>query len=139
VPPGGSCDAKINERVVTGYCLTDGTTGGEFRLISSDPEQLKLRANSWVMVSGVLQGYSTTGRFQWYRITECDPEPTLNSATGYYELYATLMGQDWNLSISAPAPPQYAIAGLIPVRVTIVQGAFAVYEKTIRMEADSSY
>jgi hypothetical protein len=142
---GGLAGDKFNERTVTGYCIGGGVTGGEFLLVSSDAEQLKVRPNQWIMVSGVLPApNSTIGRFQWYRVTECDPAPTLNQSTSMYELNATLMGQDWNLSVSAPAPPSYIYStltaqGINTVRVTIVQGAFAVYEKTIRMEADSSF
>ncbi len=142
---GGLAGDKLNERTVTGYCLGGGVSGGEFLLVSSDADQLKVRPNQWIMVSGVLPSpNSTIGRFQWYRVTECDPAPTLNTQTNVYELNVTLMGQDWNLSVSAPAPPAYIYSGLTAqgintVRVTIVQGAFAVYEKTIRMEADSSF
>src|SRR4029079_17392160 len=51
-------------------------TGGEIRLTAYDPELLKLRPNDWVMVSGTyIWNSKPISRFQWYRVTECDPEP----------------------------------------------------------------
>lgn len=139
----------LGERVVTGVWQSPGATGGEIRLVAAYTpecqEQLKLRPNDWVMVSGSY-GLSATGpiitRFQWYRIADCDTNPTeTTNAAGVpngYELYATLMGQDWNMNfISPPVGVTGAAAG--QVRVTIVQGAFAVYEKTVRLDYGSSF
>jgi len=139
------------ERLVNGVILGTAATGGEIYLVAPVAEMLKLKPNEWVMVSG--SNLAPTGqlvtRFQWYRITDTDGEPTLN--TNYnppmYELNATLIGQDWNVQYVTPTllvPPaitQFITAnggGLPAVRVTIVEGAFAVYEKTIRLEFGSS-
>jgi hypothetical protein len=124
------------ERVVDGQFEGTGATGGEIVLTSTSPEQLKLRANNWVMVSGTYQMTPAVfiTRFQWYRVTECDAEPEFNGTA--YVLNATLMGQDWN---TAYANPPTTLGGLVgQVRVTIVEGAFAVYEKSIRLESGSS-
>lgn len=135
-------DNKL-ERVVNGaWQGGTGATGGEIYLTATDPEQLKIRPNDWIMISGSYD-YLHTGtgpyvtRFQWYRVAECDPEPVLNTTSGLYELYATLMGQDWNLNFLNP--PGASIANGYPVRVTIVEGAFAVFEKSIRLEYGSSF
>ena len=128
---------------------TGGTTGGEIYLaVSATPiagaspndvkDQLKLRPNEWVMVSGTYNGVT---RFQWYRVSDSDNEPTLNTNAGVYELYATLIGQDWNTSFQDPQTPllpAIVANGGFPVNVTIVEGAFAVFEKTIRLEYGSS-
>jgi type II secretory pathway pseudopilin PulG len=134
------------ERVVNGVWQGgSGATGGEIYLTSTSSDQLKIRPNDWIMVSGSYDYLHTNNgngpyitRFQWYRVAECDPEPTANSTlfggSGGYELYATLMGQDWNLNFTNP--PSSSAAN---VRVTIVEGAFAVYEKSIRLEYGSSF
>jgi hypothetical protein len=124
------------ERVVNGTFQSTGETGGEIRLTSTSAEQLKLKSNDWVMVSGTYDvSNAGTGpwvtRFQWYRITECDLEP--EAITGGFERYATLMGQDWNMNF------RDLNGGAGSVRVTIVQGAFAVYEKTIRLDYGSTF
>jgi type II secretory pathway pseudopilin PulG len=127
------------ERVVNGVWQGGtGATGGEIYLTSTSYDQLKIRPNDWIMVSGSYD-YLHTGtgpyvtRFQWYRVAECDPEPSA-LAGGGYELYATLMGQDWNMNFTNP--PGSSTAN---VRVTIVEGAFAVYEKSIRLEYGSTF
>jgi hypothetical protein len=132
----GQAGTKMYERTVVGAVQGDGASGGEFTLIANDPDQLKVRPNMWVMLSGVLPNYPTVGRFHWYRVTECDPEPFLNG--GLYGLNCSLVGQDWNTSLLAPSPPNGALASGF-ARVTIVEGAYAVYEKTIRMEPDSTF
>ena len=128
--------------ITAGSGATPGVTGGEIRLevgpSSESQEQLKLRPGDWVMVSGT---YAVAGqfvtRFQWYRVGDCDNEPTV-LPNGNHELYATLMGQDWNMNfVSPPSPPFAALVG--QVRVTIVQGAFAVYEKTVRLDYGSTF
>src|SRR5207253_2181991 len=67
----------------TGSGVTGGATGGEIRLAAPSAEALKVKPNEWVMVSG---SYNTVTRFQWYRISDSDPEPVLNPVTGLYEL-----------------------------------------------------
>jgi hypothetical protein len=122
------------ERAMFGtWQSSTAATGGEIYLTANDPDQLKLRPNDWVMVSGsynVPNLNKIVTRFQWYRVAECDAEPAQTSSG--YELYATLMGQDWNTSFSAPLAAS-------TVRVTIVEGAFAVYEKTVRLEYGSTF
>jgi hypothetical protein len=141
----------LKERVVNGE-LQNGTgvTGGEiiFRSTGSTDqcaEQLNIKPNDWVMVSGTyrdtslpIQEYS---RFQWYRVASCDKEPVLNTnlSPNVYELNATLIGEDWNLDFTnPPSGPSLGLqvgpTGGTPVRVTIVDGAYAVYEKTVRLE-----
>lgn len=138
------------ERIAVGQFLDPtGATGGEILLQAATAEHLKLRPNDWIMVSGTyLVTVSTTPvvvqtpltRFHWYRVSDCDAEPSPNAA-GQYELYATLIGQDWNTSFKHPLPAGYSLVGVgaTPVRVTIVEGAFAVYEKTIRLEYGSTF
>jgi hypothetical protein len=136
-------DNKL-ERIVKGYWQDpSAATGGEIKLVSVDEEQLKLRPNDWIMVSGSYMPSGSTqfiSRFQWYRVAECDPEPAQNltNAVGeQIEVYATLIGQDWNTNFLHP--PGAGTVGGYPVRVTIVEGAFAVYEKTIRLEYGSAF
>jgi len=130
------------ERVVNGVWQSAGATGGEIYLTGTDIEQLKVRPNDWVMVSGsyyVSQLSAYVTRFQWYRISDCDPEPVAVAPPGVgYELYATLIGQDWNMSFLSPPA---GVGGSAPgkVRVTIVAGAFAVYEKTVRLDYGSAF
>lgn len=129
------------ERVVNGtFQDPNASTGGEILLTSPSAEQLKLRPNDWLMVSGSyivpgapLPNYPIT-RSQWYRVAECDQEPE-PVPTGGFQLYATLVGQDWNMNFAHPP----TATGSGNVRVTLVQGAFAVYEKTIRLEYGSSF
>ena len=129
------------EHVVAGLWQGTGVSGGEITLYSNTLDPLKVRPNDWVMVSG---SYDVSGvgsgplitRFQWYRISDCEAEPS-QSATKYpYELNATLIGQDWNPSYFTPT-----LNGVTQgnVRVTIVEGAFAVYEKTVRLEYGSTF
>lgn len=140
----------LRERVVMGIWQdTNAATGGEIQLRvdytnDESQEQLKLKPNDWVMVSGTypvaaLGAYVT--RYCWYRVSDCDPAPSAMKNTNGniigYELYATLMGQDWNTNFTSP-PGTYS--GVLPqVRVTIVQGAFAVYEKTVRLDYGSTF
>jgi hypothetical protein len=145
-------DEKM-ERVVRGVFQGIGATGGDIYLTASTADQLKLRPNDWVMVSGSYTfippgatASQTISRFQWYRISECDPEPMLNtsstSTADQYELYATLMGRDWNaifVNPPQPLPPALATTPAGQVRVTIVDGAFAVYEKSVRLEYGSTF
>ncbi len=134
---------NMMERTVTGTFQSAGETGGEIRLTSTSAEQLQLKSNDWVMVSGTYNVSQTTAgpfvtRFQWYRIAECDLEPeliTIGPATGNFQLYATLIGQDWNMNFANPL----TTTPTGNVSVTIVQGAFAVYEKTIRLEYGSTF
>jgi hypothetical protein len=139
------------ERVLTGYWQDpSAATGGEMKLRwpSTAPE-FKLRPNDWVLVSGsqvVPQLGGVITRFQWYRVADCDADAAeeldnSGAPTGYHELYVTLMGQDWNMSSTSPpnVPGQPLTTPLGQVDVTIVQGAFAVYEKTIRLDYGSTF
>jgi hypothetical protein len=139
---------KYQERVVYGQLVGGGTGGGEIVLASKDPEQLKLKPNDWVMLSGTKffipplasppPGLKSISRFQWYRVSDCDPEPEYDDASTLYGLNATLIGADWN-SDYFQAIPVPTIPGATTVRVTIVEGAHAVYEKTIRLEYGSAF
>jgi len=146
---------NILERVVNvafnvpGLLSNDGTSGGEVLLyvptsaIPAGPltpqefatQRLKLRAGDWILLAGRFTGMISstpfaTDRFQWYRVAHVDPEVTYQPA-GFglperYERYATLVGQDWNVSLTS----QYA---------TLIEGVVGVYEKTIRREYGSTY
>jgi hypothetical protein len=142
----GQPSGPKKERRVFGALQTTGATGGEIRIGSIYPDQLKLKPNEWVMVSGsyvpppALPGSPALTRFQWYRVTESDSQPELipNSNPPMYQIYATLIGQDWNTAFVAPAAAGFASTLEFPVNVDIVEGAFAVYEKTIRLEYGSA-
>ena len=80
-------------------------------------------------------------RFQWYRVTHCDHEPTFNSSpvgswSAGYELYVTLAGQDWNTSYQNPHMTGFPVGA---AEATLVEGVAAVYEKTIRLDYGSSF
>jgi len=111
----------------------DGSTGGEFLLRIPEPsptaateqiakDRLKVRSHDWVMLSTVVGG---VGRFQWYRVTHCDPEIDYgNNLAGNYSRYVTLMGQDWPYG---------------NCQATLMEGVVAVYEKTIRLDNGSTF
>jgi hypothetical protein len=131
------------ERLVHGVFQGDGSTGGEIALQANAPDDLKLRPNDWVLVAGVhsYTGYNSSGNpiqmlsnvpaFQWYRVTSCDKEAEATGGVPAQQIYATLMGQDWNPSVVNPLIGPTATGS---AQVTIVDGIVAVYEKTVRLE-----
>jgi hypothetical protein len=138
---------KMSERTVNGQLDGTGASGGEIVLASPDRDQLKLKPHDWVMLSGTYfpvvgqpnQPPQPISRFQWYRVSDCDIEPE-EISTGVYALNATLIGQDWNMNyVALPLPPNQPGGRPGDVRVTIVEGAFAVYEKTVRLEYGSAF
>jgi type II secretory pathway pseudopilin PulG len=146
-----------HERTIPIAFQGDGSTGGEVLLhwvppsglgtapnTATDEEAkrvLKLRANDWILVAAnlVMPGIATVPRFQWYRVTHCDHEPTYNTTTYAhfnntkgYEVYATLMGQDWDTTLPNP---QVTTSGVIgAAQATIVEGVVGVFEKTVRLD-----
>ena len=70
-------------------------------------------------------------------MTDCDSEPeqlqnfTYQNRTYNYQLYATLMGQDWSANI---VNPHFGATFVGHPMVTIVEDVVAVYEKTVRLE-----
>jgi hypothetical protein len=149
---------QYHERVV--YAAfppgADGSTGGEVLLhwnYSATPTSasnevaakiLKVRSNDWLLLSG-FQFY-TVGlktfsfpRFQWYRVTHCDHEPTYVApslqpqfaATPGYEVYATLMGQDWDPNVGLYSG--VAVAAQVQ-QAALITGVVGVYEKTVRLD-----
>jgi hypothetical protein len=112
---------NVIERTVSMSTLATGTTGdtgGEVLLYwpysgtqstASDAtanERLKVRANDWVLLSGKQTvGSNSVDRFQWYRVTHCDPEVQYSAATtsptlpARYERYVTLLGQDFDTTV----------------------------------------
>jgi type II secretory pathway pseudopilin PulG len=127
--------ADLAERVVNVYDMPGlGVTGGEVLLSSQlatnqeqAEEELKLRANDWIMLSGVMS--TTSGpvtRFQWYRVSDAEAEVTYNTTFMHWERYVTLVGRDWDV-VSMPAPAN--------VQAVICQGVIGVYEKTIKLES----
>jgi hypothetical protein len=151
----------VGERIVDVAFQTSGATGGEVLLHWTPPnaalntpeeaeKALALRANDWIVLSGVERNPITGGlvpRFQWYRVTHCDQEPTYNGSPSAafsgagYELYASLTGQDWNVSL---INPRSAAAIALPPTVngtacaTLLTGVVGVYEKTVRLEYGDS-
>jgi hypothetical protein len=122
----------------------DGTSGGEVLLsvpTSAYPggtlsaqefaeQRLKVRTGDWLLLAGrrLIPGTTPTAidRFQWYRVVHVDPDVTLNTAANRFERYVTLMGRDWDTSLSLT----YAL---------LMEGVVGVYEKTIRLEYGSSF
>jgi len=134
-----------SERLVQGTVQGDGSTGGEILLQDNDPKMLKLRPNDWVLLSGVYTYRQPGGAtvlsnvpaFQWYRVSDCDVEPEPSGMNPSQQIYATLIGQDWNMDVVNPRLPNvqsYFGTRSGTVQVTIVEGVVAVYEKTIRLE-----
>jgi hypothetical protein len=129
-----------NERVVSVETPTDLGPGGGEALLYWPPtpvadttansdlarQQLKLRANDWIMLSGnaSTSGGATRPMFKWYRVTGVDSEPEYHAATtgsGHYEIQVSLSGQDWDPTLTSQ-------------QATIVEGVVGVYEKTVRLE-----
>jgi hypothetical protein len=129
---------NILERVVNVVVQGDGSSGGEVLLsyaasqsTTNDKfaaERLKLRANDWILLAGKQVAVpNAVDRFQWYRVTHCDTEIDYgNNVSGAYSRYATLIGQDWNTN-------------LLLQQATLMEGAAAVYEKTIRLDYGSAF
>src|SRR5262249_54331479 len=82
-----------HERVVDVEFQGGGSTGGEVlrhwtaaQSSANDElaaEQLKVRANDWIMIAGNQyyvgpSGVVSVPRFQWYRVTHCDAAPIYN-------------------------------------------------------------
>jgi hypothetical protein len=67
--------------------------------------------------------------FKWYRVTECDNEPDYHTVEAHYELPVSLVGQDWDISLSGGDEQE----------VFIVSGVVAVYEKTVRLETGTGF
>lgn len=115
-----------------------GVTGGEVVLTAANTADLKLRPGDWLMLSGSSRQNLGGGNFRddhdfkWYRVVDCDTEPTVGSTAGSlgYDLYVSLMGQDWNLQFGTPGGSP---ANAFP-QATIVEGVVGVYEKTIRLD-----
>jgi hypothetical protein len=150
----GAVVMSSRERLVSGEWQDPAAaTGGEMRLRWPDTaEELKIRPHDWVLVSGArLIGPPNLPApgvavflHRWYRVADCDANasealdaqgnPITPAAN---EMYLTLMGQDWNTGFSGTGTP--SSAGRIPVSVTVLQGAFAVFEKTVRLDYGSSF
>ena len=131
----------------------DGSTGGEviiYAPFAGTPNQasdeaaaqtLKLRANDWVLLAGNTGG-SSPAHFQWFRVSSCDDEPTYEQAfssgsvnlPARYQVYATLVGRDWNINLRNP---RTTFAGT--AQATIVEGVVGVYEKTVRLDTSSGF
>lgn len=132
---------RASERVVmvnAFYCGQPAVGGGDMQLVSrrNSADDLLLRAGDWVMLSGwklvdvrsIVSGSTvSTSRVQvhkWYRVVNAGDAP-LNNGTAWTR-DVTLIGPDWDWQ------------GLDSnTQVTIVRGAVAVFEKTIRLETSS--
>jgi hypothetical protein len=134
IPPTPPNPWPLRERMIEGEWQGPGITGGEILLEAPGEDQLKLKPNDWVMVSGIYNvGGTPVARYQWYRVSDCDMDAESNASHGHYHKYATLIGQDWNMNFNR------LNANVGQVYVTIIEGAFAVYEKTIRLDYGSTY
>jgi len=146
---------------------SDGSSGGEVLLHwtaaqsgTNDKfaaDRLKVRPNDWIMLSANEYLRNSSGnvlasvpRFRWYRVTHCDHEPTYNAVPGSgspfnsspgYELYATLSGPDWPAFGTTTHFHANPHLGMLQgtAEATLVEGAIAVYEKTVRLEYGSTY
>ena len=105
-----------------------GVMGGEVLLTSSSATaeaDLKIRPNDWIMLSGIATHATAPPPgvpvFKWYRVSDTEAETTDDDGDGTWERYATLMGPDWDTSLSNQ-------------RAVYVEGVVGVYEKTIRLE-----
>jgi hypothetical protein len=143
-PYAAGGNENILERMVNVAFSGDGTSGGEVLLsvpTSAYPggtlsaqefaeQRLKVRTGDWLLLAGrrLIPGTTPTAidRFQWYRVVHVDPDVILNTAANRFERYVTLMGRDWDTSLSLT----YAL---------LMEGVVGVYEKTIRLEYGSSF
>ncbi len=116
-----------NERIAQVMFLGGGVGGGDVQLVGAAPTDVAVRAGDWLMLSQEVPvvDFDPMGRpvnvtravHKWYRVIAGDITPGSNTRE------VTLQGPDWN-----PA---------LPTQATIVTGAVAVYEKTIRLESSS--
>ena len=124
-----------SERVVmvapgTFYSGQPAIGGGDLRLATrrDNPDDLELRSGDWVMLSGTKMRTGTLAPIQvhtWYRVVNAGEEPFLASP-GVWVRDVTLVGPDWDWQNLSTA-----------TQVTIMRGAVAVFEKTIRLETSS--
>lgn len=123
-----------NERTLGVVVQGDGATGGEVMLTSTDQEALKIKDDSWLLLSG-MKPYrviptgpvmDTFAYFRWYKVTHVDDAP--EQVTGGYRIFATLMGQDWGDAV-----------GLISPQAVAVENVVSVYEKTVRLDYGSTF
>lgn len=100
-----------------------GVMGGEVLLTASSEAALNIRPNDWILLSGIASHSSTAGvpAFKWYRVSDTEAETTDDDGNGTWERYATLIGSDWDTSLTNQ-------------RAVYVEGVVGVYEKTIRLE-----
>jgi hypothetical protein len=122
-----------DERLLTVAAMPGiGIGGGEVLLTSNSAtakDDLKLRSNDWIMLSGIVQHQVPLPGpqprwipvFKWYRVTDTEAEATDDDGDGTWERYVTLSGPDWDV---IPANTQ----------AVVVEGVVGVYEKTIRLE-----
>ena len=106
----------FNERVAT----VQFHGGGDMTLTASTKPKLEeLRTGEWIMLAQT-DLVRNSHVFKWYRVVASDPEV---AGGGPYTRAVTVQGPDWN--------------GGIATQATLVKGAVAVYEKTIRLDTSS--
>lgn len=123
----------LPERVVNvDWSAADGVGGGPVVLTSTTTKLLALRPGQWICLAGNMmmprgqnQQPVLVSRFGWYRVSDCDSDPSDEDGDGNWEMYATLIGRDWDVNLTQP-------------RAFILEGVLGVYEKTIRLEYGSA-
>lgn len=156
---GGPGQPAPPERMVwCDFLTTPSWSGGTVRLrTQNDKNWLDVKPGQWILLSGFLrdsrfdlppQSGSGNGRQRiaaWYRIVSVGEGNTRLPNQPWYYRDVTLAGEDWYADInlqddenqfdygSLQAPHNVPSGELMTVFATIVDGAVAVYEKTISL------
>lgn len=120
-----------------------GVTGGEVLLSYTVPpplpanpqeaadERLHIHTNDWILLAGlsphtnpaVAVPGNPAGQvpvFQWYRVSDVEPDTDWNPATSTGQKYVTIAGRDWPATVTN-------------TKAFILEGAVAVTERTIQL------
>jgi hypothetical protein len=126
--PTDPTDPQPPERMVqiVGDKLLGGWGGGDAQLTSPNSLLIDgIRTGQWCLLSAWLNNDPTINMpiFKWYRIVSVEKEVQAEQAG--FTRWVTLAGPDWDPRLTTS--------------VSLFDGAIAVYEKTMRIEAASLY
>ncbi len=142
-PTTGVNNAAGERVALVSNFLGGGYGGGEVAMITRNANRpitdLNLKRDRWVMLSGFFRDGSNQPVLpvvhSWYKVAAADDkaERVTISGVDVFRRYVTLQGPDFPVRTSAATP------GVWPedVRVTMVKGVVAVFEKSFRIENTS--
>ena len=142
---GGTLNQKTERLVLANQFLGNGMGGGSVQLITRNSqrttEDLELRHNQWVLVSGMFRNApgsvpAFTAVHAWYQVISVDDEPrrvTIGTIP-VWSRFVTLQGPDWPVFDPVLNPNGIHAQD---VRVTIMDRVESIREETVRMEGYS--